>query len=100
MKSISLALLIVSIGSGCATEHTYSGSVTSCADVPIAGADVEAWRSQWMPFYPPLMMGETRTDSAGRFILRTEKEAGFFLYSGGKLKLSNPRYEITNNCDS
>lgn len=100
MNSITLALLIVSVGSGCSTQHTYSGLVTSCADEPIAGADVEAWRSQWMPFYPPLMMGETKTDSAGRFILRTEKEAAFFLYSGEKLKLSIPRDEITTNCES
>ncbi len=100
MKSISLALLIVSVGSGCTTQYIYSGSVTSCAGEPIPGADVEAWGNQWMPFYPPLWLGETRTDSAGRFILRTEKEADFFLYSGEKLKLSNPRDEITTNCDS
>ena len=98
MRKSLLALFTVFAGSGCATQQTYIGSITSCEGDPIAGADVEAWKNQWIPFHLPLKLGEAKTDKFGAFVLSTEKTASFFVFSGQKIEFSSHPKELESKC--
>ncbi|RBP49584.1 hypothetical protein DFR28_1039 [Arenicella xantha] len=98
MKNLLLVIFIVFITSGCATQKTYIGSVTSCQNEPVLSAAVEAWKNQLIPFHLPVKLGETKTDQDGAFVLSTKKAASFFVYSGEKLNFSTHPKKSINKC--
>ena len=100
MKRISIIIVLALLVSACATKPMYVGTVVDCQGKPISGAEVEIWKNRWIPFHLPSKLGETKTDKSGGFVLKAEKRASFFVYSGGKLILTSHPNKSESKCAS
>lgn len=99
MQNKVIAIILLFLGCvGCASKQTYIGKVFDCQNNPIAQAEIEAWKNQWIPFHLPLKLGETKSDENGTFILTTEKSASFFTYSGHRLVVTSHPKKSEEKC--
>jgi len=98
-NTIASILLIFLAGGGWRIKTNISRHcVLDCVDNPIPKASIEAWKNQWIPFHLPVRLGETLTDENGSFILKTEKRASFFVYSGYKIVFETHPKESETKC--
>ncbi len=85
--------------SGCISNPVYKGIVTDCNDNRLSGIKVEAWKNKWMPFHLPEKISEATTNENGEFILTSEINISFFVFSGNKIRLLNHPRKSINECD-
>lgn len=82
---------------GCSSPQLYQGRVLNCSGIPIASAEVGAWKNVYIPFYLPENLGTATTDQNGYFELKTGKRASFFSYPVGEIQMqSHPSRSVTS----
>nr|BAF45177.1 putative thioredoxin reductase [uncultured bacterium] len=95
---IFMSLPLIFIMTGCATNQIYIGTVSDCSGKALSDVEVEAWKNQWMPFHLPERIGTAKTNSSGEFMLKTDKAASFFQYTGEKLDLESHPKKSESRC--